>query len=111
MKYFITNRERKGTCYYEFYKGKWDGKTFWKENSLFLHDDVLHENKGFAEALMSVIPNFAPYGKTEISSEDWKNIGKLIFKKDSNCQELYKEANSWVEDVFKTCDCFTILGI
>lgn len=29
MKYFVTNKERQGTCYHEFYKGKWDEKTFW----------------------------------------------------------------------------------
>lgn len=33
MKYFVTDRERDGTCYHEFYKGRWDGKTFWKEDS------------------------------------------------------------------------------
>lgn len=41
MKYFITNSEKIGTCYHEFYKGKWDGETFWKEDSLLLHDEVM----------------------------------------------------------------------
>ena len=39
MKYFVKNSERESTCYHEFYKGKWDEKTFWKEDSLLLHDD------------------------------------------------------------------------
>ena len=25
MKYFVYDHERKGSNYYEFYKGKWDG--------------------------------------------------------------------------------------
>ena len=37
MNYFITNSEMIGTCYHEFYKGKWDGEIFWKEDSLLIH--------------------------------------------------------------------------
>lgn len=45
MKYFVTLDECKNTCYHEFYKGKWDEETFWKRDSLYLHDDILYELK------------------------------------------------------------------
>ena len=45
MKFFCTELERKGTCYHEFQKGKWDGKTFWKTDSLLLHDNIMCEVK------------------------------------------------------------------
>lgn len=111
MKYFVTDSERIGTNYYEFYKGKWDGETFWKEDSISVHDNVLYENQGFVEAIIEVKHSFDAFGVTEISPGDWKNIGEVILQKDCNCQELYFEADDWVQDVFKTYDCFTILGI
>ena len=41
MKYFVMLDECKNTCYHEFYKGEWDEETFWKNDSLYLHDDFL----------------------------------------------------------------------
>ena len=111
MKYFVTDNERESTCYHEFYKGKWDGSTFWREDSLCLHDAVMIENKGFEDAIMEVIPTYDPFGETEVSIEAWEKIGQIIREKDERSQELYQEANVWVTDVFKEYDCFTILGI
>lgn len=111
MKYFVTNYERKGTCYHEFYRGKWDGKTFWKEDSLSLHDDVLLEHAGFVNAIKEVIPTYDPYGETEISSEDWKKIGLIVQHSDEGSKELYKEADVWLDDVLEEKGCFTILGL
>lgn len=111
MKYFVTNGEREGTCYHEFYRGKWDSKTFWNDDSIYLHDDVLLENRGFADALLLVVPNYDPYRDTEVSSEDWARVGKAIRQDDRGSLELYDEAGAWLEEVFKTEDCFTILGV
>nr|WP_288625771.1 hypothetical protein [uncultured Roseburia sp.] len=44
MKYFVTDRERDGTCYHEFYKGRWDGKTF------------CHQRSGIFNALSIILP-------------------------------------------------------
>lgn len=68
MKYFVRNKERENTCYHEFYKGKWDGNTFWKEDSISLHDNIMFENKGFVDAIMEVIPTYDPFGETEVSN-------------------------------------------
>lgn len=111
MKYFVTNSERYGTCYHEFYKGKWDGKSFWKDDSLSLHDDVMLQNQGFIDAVMEVIPTYASLGVTEITPEAWQRIGQIIKEKDESSQELYQEANIWVNNVFREYECFTILGI
>ena len=49
MKYFVYNNQRDGTCYHEFYKGKWNRWKFWKSDSIFLDDDYLF--KGFSDAI------------------------------------------------------------
>lgn len=77
MNYFVTNDERIGTCYHEFFKGKWDGETFWKEDSLCLDDDLLCECRAFGNAILSVIPSYSPFGITEISPEQWEAINRL----------------------------------
>lgn len=66
MKHFVCNNQRDGTCYHEFYKGKWDNHTFWKPDSIFLHDDLLFPS--FYDALIEVIPEYDRYGITEISA-------------------------------------------
>ena len=110
MKYFILNNQRDGSSYHEFYKDKWDEKTFWKYDSILLHDDYLYDN-GFVDAITEVVPNYDPFGETEISVDEWKEVGKLILSKDKKSQEIYYEANKWIEDVFEKYTCFTILGI
>ena len=111
MKYFVNDGQRESTCYHEFYKGKWDGHTFWKADSILLHDNFLCESKGFVEAIMEVIPTYTSYENIEISFGEWKEIGKIISQKDTVSQEVYKEADDWLKDVFETHECFTILGI
>ena len=111
MKFFVRNNERENTCYHEFYKGKWDGKTFWKEDSLSLHDNLMFENKGFVDAIMEFIPTYDPFAETEVSVDEWEKIGQVIKQKDECSQDLYQEADEWLKEVFKEYDCFTILGL
>ena len=111
MKYFVFERDREGTCYHEFYKGKWDNKTFWKTDSLCIYDDILSDNIGFVQAIRAVIPNYDSYGVTEISAEQWNEIGSLITNKYNSSIDLYQEADRWLRKVFQEYDCFTILGI
>ena len=112
MKYFVTGQERAGTCYHEFMKGKWDGVSFWKEDSICLHDDILYESGGFEKAIAAAAPSYNPWGATEISRRQWEEIGKLVAAgDDEKCRELYREADDWAQDVFPAFECFTILGI
>ena len=110
-KYFITDKERKGTCYHEFYRGKWDGSTFFREDSLLLHDDELSCHRDFRRALKTVIPDYDPYGETVVTKEQWQRIGEILCSKGKDSQDLYKEAYEWVREAFENCGCFTILGI
>ena len=109
MQYFVFDNQRKGTCYHEFYKGKWDEHTFWKSDSIFLHDDILSD--GFAEAIAAVLPAYNPFGETEISAAEWQAISEVILTRDPKSQAIYNEAAIWLKDVFQTHPCFTILGI
>ncbi|MBQ6795623.1 MAG: hypothetical protein IJO83_05705 [Clostridia bacterium] len=111
MKYFVFDKERESTCYHEFYKGKWDGKTFWKSDSISLHDNILYEHQGFTDAIMEIVPNYDPYGETEISIEQWRAIGKVVKQKYCSSVALYQEADNWLKSVFEEYGCFTILGI
>ena len=112
LKLFITEAQRKelhSTCFHQFYKGKWDEKTFWKDDSICLDDDYL--SKGFAEAVREIVPEYNPYGVTEISVEKWRKIGETIKTKDAHSRLIYEEADYWLKTVFSEYDCFTILGI
>ena len=109
MKYFVQYSPNICGCYHEFYKGKWDEQTFWKNDSIFLHDNIMTD--GFVEAIIEVIPTYDPFGEIEISVLEWQEIGTRVLKKDTVSQEQYKEANNWLEDVFQKHQCFTILGI
>ena len=99
MRFFVTDHERTGSCYYEFYKGRWDGETFWKKDSLFLADPVLFQAVGFETALV------------EITRGEWTRMGKALASKDAFSQALYNEAAPWADEVFTVYGCFTILGL
>ena len=110
MKYFVFDHQRNGTCYYEFYKGRWDGKTFWKSDSISIDDNYMFD--GFVDAIIEVVPYYDPFGETEISVDQWNRIGKIISTKDIKSQEIYYEADTWLkEQVFTEHKCFAILGI
>ena len=112
MKYFVYDNQRKGTCYHEFYKGQWDGKTFWKSDSLFLHDDFLFHLNDLVDAIIEIAPCYDPYGETEITIEQWNKIGEIVKGKNKESQEAYREADLWLKgEVFPKYECFTILGI
>jgi hypothetical protein len=111
MKYFVTNNEREGTCYHEFFLGSWDEQSFWKNDSIYLDDDILTMNLGFYEALKKVVPTYDPYNETEFSREDWENVRKNIPGSDIKSLELYAEADEWAQENFKRFSKFTIIGI
>ena len=111
MKYFVSAPQRQGTCYHEFWRGKWDGKSFWAEDSILLHDDVLDACPDFPKILLAVIPTYAPFGVTEVTCPQWEAVGRLANAAEGTTKELYDEADAWAQEVFRTYDCFTILGI
>ena len=111
MKYFVSKAELSGTCYHEFAMGKWDCETFWREDSIYLHDNVLYEHAGFTEAVSKVIPEYSPYGEVTITSAQWQMIGRSIEHYDTATVELYHEADQWATAAFENHNVITILGI
>lgn len=110
MKYFVLAPQRNGSCYYEFYKGKWDNKTFWKEDSICIHDDVVFQHE-IDKLIMEVAPNYNPFGETEIRKEQWQKL--VVLSKDigGEVEEIIAEADEWAQLVFTQHSCFTILGL
>ena len=110
MKYFIVNTERRGSYYHEFFKGKWDGKTFWKNDSIYLNDNILSQLE-IGSIILSVIPEYDPYGVTKVSEREWKAILNEAERIGGDAYTAILEANEWVIDNFNTHTVFTILGI
>ncbi len=109
---FITNDERKGTCYHEFAKGKWDEETVWRDDSIYLHDDDLQDCEIFYKALREAVPNYDRYGVAELNRQEWDKVGDIVLKStDFHSVKLYLEANKWVQENFKDNEVFSILGI
>ncbi|MBQ5815859.1 MAG: hypothetical protein IIW33_00195 [Oscillospiraceae bacterium] len=108
-KYFASIKKLKGTCYHEFYKGKWDEKTHWKEDSIYLHDDYMHRD--FVKLLVKNVPNYEYFGPTTVTKVQWDNIKAKATKKGGKAEALVSEVESWISDTFSKHDEFTILGI
>ena len=110
FKYFITEQGRRTTLYHEFYKGKWDEKTFWKEDSLLLRDEIMHRT-GFVSILEELVCDYNYYGSTEIDRKQWNAIRKIACDTGSELQQVILELEPWIEENFKEYAVFTILGI
>ena len=110
MKYFVKLQECEGTCYHEFYKGKWDEKTFWKSDSLYLHDEILFI-VNIESLFVEVAPDYNPFNETEINRDQWGKICKMAETVGGEVAEAIKEADMWVRETFKEYELFTILGI
>lgn len=109
MKYCCTETERKGTCYQQFKKGKFDD-TFWSEDSLLLYDDYVDELHLY-ELLIKVVPNYDRYGITEVNKEEWEKIFLVAEEIGGETKVAIDEINIWAKENFKTESIFTILGI
>ena len=109
-KYFVSPKERNGSCYYEFYKGKWDEKTFWKEDSICIDDNDWYDCE-FVDILIKYAPNYDPFGETEINKFQWEQIKTDCLLCGGKSAALAKEADHWMIDTFSKYSVFTILGI
>jgi hypothetical protein len=109
LKYFIRLNKMESTAYHEFQKGKWDGDTFWKSDSLLLSDEIYCELHLLN--LFRIIPGYDPYDITEISKEQWNMIKENAATLGAEVQELVEEADPWVKENFETSEVFTIIGL
>ncbi len=110
LQYFCRESERKGTCYHEFQKGKWDEHTFWKTDSLLLSDEVLVELK-LSRLFKKAIEEYDAYGPVRVTKEQWAAVSKLSETAGGKQWEAIREADVWVQNCFETEEVFYILGI
>lgn len=110
MKYFCVESERKGTCYHEFQKGRFETMEFWKEDSLLIHDTVYGEI-GLRVLIESVIKDYDYCSNTEVTKEQWNRIYDSAIARGGELKEALLEANAWVEDTFEEYEVFTIIGL
>lgn len=111
MKYFIKNGERHGTCYHEYLQGKWDSKTFWAEDSLYLHDDVMCDLDLYSKLFKKAIERFDPYRDIEVTRAEWEKMLETAQKEGGQIAEIIEELRPWAEENFRKNEVFTILGI
>lgn len=108
--FFCPVSNRVGKSYHEFYKGKWDNKTFWKSDSILLHDDTLTKLE-LHKAFTAVIPDYDPCRTTEVNESQWRAILDCASQLDTQAKIALREAAIWVNEVFSTEKVFTILSI
>lgn len=109
-KYFVNVKEIKNWLSYEFYKGKWDEKTFWKEDSIYISDVDLDDCK-FFDILIKHVPYLNTFDETEISRQQWEMIKTEALAEGGKDAELIMETEEWMNDTFSKHEVFTILGI
>ena len=109
MKYFITERERDGTWYHEWAKGKHSGETFWNDDSILLSVETMRDI-GLYKFFYDVIPHYDKYEDAAIDKDLWENIKERSKEYSTQIQECIAEAEDWVQDTFKEYEVFTIIG-
>lgn len=110
MKYFTYENQRKNTCYHEWYKGHFDGVSFWKNDSLLIYEDI-HCMLGLEDVFKMFIPNYDPLGEIEVSEKQWDMIMKKSAEIGGQIYECLKEADNWVKETFREYDVFTMIGM
>lgn len=110
MKYFITETERNGTCYHEWYKGHFDGISFWEKESLLISDDILYQ-LNLERIFNMFIPDYDSAGECEVKKEQWELIMKKAVEMGGELFECLKEADIWVRNTFEKYDVFTMIGL
>lgn len=111
MKYFLTfDQLDDDPCYHEFFRGSFDSFDCMKEDSLYVHDND-ETAKIIYQLIREAIGVCDPYDVTYISKTKWENIYKLALSKDEKVVSIFKELNTWVEDVFKENNVFTLIGL
>lgn len=115
MNYFVNNDERRGTCYHEFIRGEWDGKTLWSYDSMYLRDDYISDlrlcelvfNPSFAE----FGGKFNRWGQNTVNRALWESMLSKAVDTGGEVMDLFFEISPWVEKSLSAYETFTILGM
>ena len=111
MKYFCRNHDRRGTCYHEFIGGPWDGKTFWSDDSICLHDEIFDDYPDFRTAWLIGFPEFETFGINRLTPEHWERIRRSAEEKGGAAWEIVSEIDNWMRETLASHGFITILGI
>lgn len=113
MKKYILSAEERinkgGTMYFEFQKGTY-GEVHWKDDSCYLYADYFDKFRLY-EFFNDALSNFAYYGVTEVTKDEWQLIIKCAHDKGGIVEKLILELVPWADENYKNYDVFTILGI
>lgn len=109
MKYFETGI--KGGCYDEFVKGKWDGKTHWSTDYLYLYDDIFDELGLYENVFSKAFEVYNRWGPNRVTRDDWDKICALARECGGAVEDLFNELAPWAEENFSEYEEFWILGI
>lgn len=109
MKYFETGI--KGGCFDEFVKGKWDGKTFWSADYLYLHEDWFDELGLYENVFSKVFEVYNRWGPNRVTRGDWDRLYAIAKECGGRVEELFDELAPWAEENFAEFEEFWILGV
>lgn len=108
-KFFLTGI--KGGCYIEFAKGKWDGRTHWRDDTLFLDDDLFNALGLYRDVFSKVFEAFNCWGPNRVTRDDWERLQVLAEECGGAVKDMFAELTPWVEDNFSEFEEFWILGV
>ena len=105
MKYFCKNKDREGTGYLEFLSGKWDGDTYWADESIYITPEKLYDC-GLKKAIRQVIPAFDVYGISfELDRKQWEQVAEYAGKNSVEASEAAAEVSERMEGNVLTIIC------
>lgn len=109
LKYFEMGI--KGGCYNEFVKGRWDGRTHWSADHIYLNDDWFDELGLYENVFGKVFEVYNRWGPNRVTSGDWERLYALGKECGGEVTELFDELAPWAEENFAEYDEFWILGV
>lgn len=111
--HFLCNaaqrKARGGTLYFEFQRGRHQGK-HWLDRSVYLYAD-LFDQLNLYELFVQALPHFDYYYLTEVTPEQYEKLASLALARGGDTAALFRELDHWVRDCFLTENVFTICGI
>ena len=90
--------------------GKWDGKTFWSEQDLYLKYDLYTQNE--IDQFLDMLPTFDVYGDPlEVNIDMWQNVESKVIKGSEKAKEIFNELNEWMIDTLNKYGIVTLIGL
>ena len=112
-RYFVSleaQREaQRCSTYYEWYKGVWSGD-YYREDSIYIDDDDVYR-LDLDGLLVSVVPEYDPFGETPVTKVQWDAIVSKAKQKGGELLEAVMEDDVWARENYRDNEVFTIIGL